>query len=832
MKKYILAALLVLSFLVVTAQSETMTLNGEWKFKAPAEISWGAYNNIKSGFSTSSWDSLQVPGNWEVENNYANFVGEAAYSKTFELPQSFKSGELFINFDAVYYQAKVFLNGNYLGKHEGGYTPFQFCISDMVKKDKPNVLVVLANNEFSRGAWWSWGGISREVKLLRYEEVKLNQFHISAIPDFKTGITTVQLNSKIENLKSANPNLDIEIQFDNNLHGIEKQSSKLNSFEVKTFSSSFTIPTKDVKLWHFDRPNLYTATINVYSNKQLTETKKIRFGIRKVEVRGTQFLINNEPVRAFGFNRVADDRIVGNTEPIELIKRDIDDLKSLGCVLTRMIHYPQSPELLDYCDEKGMLIISEIPVWGKFDPNSYAENPTTKHWLNEMVERDFNHPSIIGWSLSNELGIDVPWKEMRMSKEQFRYVASMIRHIKTALDTTRLITYSSFTSFREQANPDNEPASLCDFISINSYGDILANVKEVHRKWNDKPIFISEFGRGQIGENLNTSDLLPVVVDLVKEAQKLPYLMGASLWSYNDYRSKYLTGTPPSENRSWGVVDVWRNKKKSYRTIQKLFSPVKDFKVEINGNKATISFFAKAADELPSFELKNYSIDFVSPTDKKQSFDLPEIKPNGMLHTQTVELKKELLKENFILIQLSSPTGSKILKHKIALTKMKAPELLHNRMNKEKMQVEFSEVPAASKYLLKYNNSTIELLYPKFEIAKDSAAQTHSITLYAYDDNGNFSTSKSLELKTEDIILPPVIQSVIKTINSYTIGFTVEKNDQNIEIEYTTKSGSHLVSSKLKGSIKIYEKEIQSIRIRKTDNVGTSVWSEYKRILN
>jgi len=156
----------------------------------------GTYNTIEKEFSTTNWDSIQVPGNWDVENKYANFVGNAAYSRTFELPQSLKNGELFVNFDAIYFEAKVYLNGNYVGKHEGGYTPFEFCITDLVKDNKPNTLVVLVNNEFSRGAWWSWGGISRNVYITKYDDIKLNQFHVSAMPDFKTGLTTINFKSK------------------------------------------------------------------------------------------------------------------------------------------------------------------------------------------------------------------------------------------------------------------------------------------------------------------------------------------------------------------------------------------------------------------------------------------------------------------------------------------------------------------------------------------------------------------------------------------------------------------------------------------------------------
>jgi beta-galactosidase/beta-glucuronidase len=127
MKKIVVLTLAILLLSNVNAKQEVFSLNGVWRFCAPAVIKMGTYNTIDKGFSTTSWDSIQVPGNWDVENMYANFVGNAAYSRTFELPQSLKNGELFINFDAVYFEAKVYLNGNYVGKHEGGYTPLSFA---------------------------------------------------------------------------------------------------------------------------------------------------------------------------------------------------------------------------------------------------------------------------------------------------------------------------------------------------------------------------------------------------------------------------------------------------------------------------------------------------------------------------------------------------------------------------------------------------------------------------------------------------------------------------------------------------------------------------------
>ncbi|MEA4935169.1 MAG: glycoside hydrolase family 2 TIM barrel-domain containing protein [Paludibacter sp.] len=650
------------------AQKETVSLNGTWKFKAPVNLDWGTYGTIATVLSELNWDSVQVPGNWDTKKEYANYTGEAAYYRTFEVPETWAGNDLFIHFDAVYYTAKVYVNGNYVGKHEGGYTPFEFCVSDFVRTDTINELIVLVNNEFSRGAWWSWGGISRNVAINSYKQLKTSTFHITAIPDFTTGRTEIALKTSIENLSTTTKELTLKISFDDRVLPTQSTTALLGKYAAKTFNSTFIIKTDSLRLWHFDDPNLYTATLEVLSNNELVDIRKVRFGVRKVEVKGTQFFLNDEPIRAFGFNRISDHRTYGNTEPIELIKRDIDEMKSLGCVMTRIMHYPQSPDLLDYCDEKGILIIQEIPVWGKFDPNSYHESPVAKHWLNEMIERDYNHPSIIGWSVANEIGIDAGWKDMRMSKEQFRYIQSMIRHVKSELDSTRLITYASFTAFRENATDETEPAGMCDFISFNSYGDMPANCKDIHAKWPDKPIFISEFGRGMIGEDLNTADIDPKVIQLIHQVQELPYVIGASLWSYNDYRSRYR-GTPESGNRSWGVVDVWRNRKKAANTIQELFCAVNNFEVRLEDNSLLISITPRTEKEIPSYKLQNYQIRMISSKGKTIDYSLPELPVNSKIYSKRIKLDYRFMSGNNICIQLITPTGITISERKLILKK-------------------------------------------------------------------------------------------------------------------------------------------------------------------
>ncbi len=812
--------------LQIYAHVNEILLNGIWKFKAPIDLEWGIYKTIKSELSDIHWDSIAVPGNWDVENNYAEYLGEAAYYRTFTIPDSFRHGELFLHFDAVYYESMVYINGNYLGMHTGGYTPFEFCITDMVKKDSINELLVLVNNEFSRGAWWSWGGISRNVAIHQYNETKISNFHISAIPDFSNGLTTFSISAEVENLIARKQEMEINLSFSDHAIPAQKKNFVLDKNGFYTYRTIFIIPTQSIKLWHYDNPNLYYATINVGPTaNEVHHTQKTRFGVRKVEVKGTQFLLNNEPVRAFGFNRVSDHRAYGNTEPFDLIKKDIDHMKSMGSILTRIMHTPQSPELLDYCDSIGMLLIAENPVWSKFDPHAYANSPVAKQWYEQLINRDYNHPSIIAWSVANEIGIDEHWSAMRMSKEQFRYVSSMFHHIKTSLDSTRLLTYASFTAFRAKANAETDPAGLGDFISFNSYGDILDNCIQIHNKWPDKPIFITEFGRGMIGENPNTSVIQPVVFDLLRKANQLPYLMGASLWTYNDYRSRYR-GTPASQNRAWGIVDVWRNPKIATREIQQLFSPVKNFGIELKGRKLIVSLSENTPEEIPNTSLKNYFLVLRSEKGKTARIPLDRFSTHNHIYHITLNLADFRLSGNFLEVGVQTPTKSEIATKRISLVNLQPPTLIHSRADRETMQVSFFPVSGASGYVLHYNGNKIPLIRPDFEIVIDKKATTHQIMLEAHDDNGRQSFSNTIKLNIQNTPLPPVIQHIEKVYNGYVVGFTVAKEDQGIEVKYTSGAVEKRVSSELKGSFKITEdKPIKQLWIRRKVSGILSDWS-------
>lgn len=548
--------------------SNELSLDGVWQFLATNDIS--AEEIVNADFST--WDTLPVPGNWDTRERYSHYVGKGYYQRDLNIPKSWKAKQIRVKFDAVYETSKVWLNGQFLGQHIGGYTPFEFNITDKVSFDEPNSIVVMADNTYRRGAWWAWGGISRSVALVYNENTRIIYQHISAIPDFDKKTVSFTIKYKLENNSDRDCQVEIPcvIVADNQkkiLYKTHKTYLKANDI---TFSEmTFTEKLSDFELWNIENPYLYQLSSQLVVDNEIKDQIEDNFGIRKLEVKGEQLFFNNEPFYANGFNRVHDHPLYGNTEPNDLIKKDIDDMIALGGRFSRMMHAPLAKNLLDYCDKVGYLVIEEIPVWGKTDPQTYLDNPLTKRWLSEMVDRDFNHPCVVAYSVGNELSDSInDWKTMTMTQNQYEYANSMLDYIDE-LDTTRLKTYVSYTSFRALSTSSNEPYEKVDFLSVNCYGIPSEQIKSVHSKFPDKPIFISEIGKGQIGpapDGVFKVELL----ESLEEVRQFPYVIGSSLWSYNDYRSDYK-GTPESGFREWGVVDANRNPKKAYYQLESIW---------------------------------------------------------------------------------------------------------------------------------------------------------------------------------------------------------------------------------------------------------------------
>jgi len=599
------------------------SLDGTWQFS--------------TNTADEAWGPITVPGNWDTLDAYSTYVGKGWYRRAFAMPADWKGRRIRLCFGAVYHDAVVTLNGKELGSHSGGYTPFEFDVTDALDYAGENRLLVCADNSYQRGAWWHWGGISRSVALVANHDVRIVRQHITALPDLKTGTASLSANCLLANAGDTPREVTVTVQVDG------QQLAKVVKLPAST-NLSVTIATtlKNVRLWHFDHPELYTLATRVQADGRVLHERQDRFGVRRIELTTDSLLLNGERVRLCGYNRVSDSRRFGNTEPDELVRLDVDLMKRANGNLTRLMHVAQAPNLLDYLDEKGMLIWCEIPVWGGDDPQvKNPDNPLTRQWMAEMIERDYNHPCIIGWSVGNEL------------MNHYRYVENMAAYTRT-LDPHRIVTHASYTGARGNCKPETDPITIAPIILYNTYNKNQDTSAILGKRWPDKPIFYSEFGISQFGAKPE-SRIAGIEEMFARLTRNHPAVVGGSLWTYNDYRSNYK-GTPASGNREWGIVDEARRPKAAYDQLRRLFRPVKSLACA----EGRIILEPRSPNDVPSYTLQGYTVVWTRFDAAGRKIDtgtlaVPTLKPGAP--TWNTALPTSAQTAATVTLALMTPTG-------------------------------------------------------------------------------------------------------------------------------------------------------------------------------
>ncbi|MCX7683182.1 MAG: DUF2723 domain-containing protein, partial [Anaerolineae bacterium] len=589
--------------------AESIPLSGEWRFAVDPDNSGERAGWFRADFNDSRWSVVTVPHTWGVTKEYADYDGIAWYRRTFTLPSMAQYAHLRLRFDAVFYKARVWLNGQYLGKHEGGYTPFEFDISGL----KPGVRNVLAVQVDNRRApdripavlgenwsfdWWNYGGIVRDVSLELTSRAFIARQLIVARPHL-TGIdradtATVTATVTIRNASTEILTGTLTADVLDGATGLSALTSPPAApLRVSPGASADIVLTATVaqpRLWHFDQPNLYRWSTALHNaNGALLHSDVVTFGIRLIELKEARFYLNGEPVRLVGLTRHADSPAHGLAETVAVMAADYDDLKTLNMVFSRPVHYPQHQFILDYCDRNGILLIPEVPAWQltaqqMADPHMRA---LEKQQLREMILAGFNHPSVGAWSIANEID--------SQSEEGRAFVRDMVAFVKQ-LDPTRPV---GFASNRLGDRPRDDATAATDFVMMNQYFGTWAGPKTnlsqaldaIHAAWPDKVVIISEFGfepRWNRWWGPPTSELDPAQYYFIPEdvppdseeadaqrrlliAEQMailrskPFVAAAIFWTYQDYRTP--TGF------MMGVVDAQRNRRGSWHLLREEYAP-------------------------------------------------------------------------------------------------------------------------------------------------------------------------------------------------------------------------------------------------------------------
>lgn len=817
--------------------SERISLDGLWRFKADYYNAGTQQGWFSPALDDSSWDTMNVPGNWDIRNEYAGFAGRGWYRTSFDTPEGTAGKTLLLTFEAVHIDYAVWLNGKLLGEITGGFFPETFDITGKTEPGGRNQLTVAVDNSFRSGAYWNWGGIRRPVWIEQVSPLRLGKMKVTAIPDLQAGTARIAVGTDIIGDMVEEAEVSVVFSLFSEGKRLAHKAYKIRAGSQKPAAPghTFTLAAGDTRFWHFDRPHLYECRAELIRDGECIHSESVKTGIRKVEVSGGAFLLNGEPVRTAGLNWVADHRFSGNTLPDDLYRSDIDMMRSAGAVMARLSHLPLPSAVYEYMDSVGMMVIDEIPIWGQSVLVKW-DSPQAMEWLGKMVNHHYNHPCIVGWSVGNEYG------NVAKNPESIEYTREAVEFVKS-LDANRVVVEVSNSSHRQE----NDPTQFSDIACLNVYTSGWGAKADItHSRHPEKPLYISEYGRDLLPEEVDAAR--EDFADILSEFRARPWIFGFSLWTYNDYRSSWSSGkpdweTPPSGNRPWGIVDACRNPKRAYYNIRREYSPVKSMIAlpPAPDNTCRVIITPRAKGDIPAYVMEGYSIvcERLGPDGNAlsaASSPLPRIAPGDRELAVKVATGGEAAA---LRLSLSNPQGYRLADTTLYFAAPPTPVIKGIFSSGNALRIVYDKTPLADEYILEHVSSAGEKAFSE-PAAAWYAEQTglkpgiYTVRLAAANSFGmNYSESIVVTLES-GAILPPVILGTASNFGGINIAYGSEKTDYAYTVEYTDRQGTvRAVQTTLKGACFIpgLEKGDYSVRIKRIDQENiSSPWSETRAV--
>ena len=590
MKKFILVFVLLFPVLL-NAQDELIqnvygrervTLDGSWNYIVdPFDMGYydyrlkenpnGFFRNRKAqnksdlveyNFDTSPL--MVIPSDWNTRDPKLFFYeGSVWFKKDFNYTK--KQGQkTFVYFGAVNYDTKVYLNGEKIGEHIGGFTPFNFDITEKVKEGS-NFLIVRVNNERHpegvptiNADWWNYGGITREVLIVDVPDVFINDYLVQLEKGKYDHISgTIKLNREEAGkvIEVIIPELKINETFVTDNQGVAKIS----------------IHAKP-ELWSPENPKLYDVII-----KNDGEEIKDQIGFRQIETRGKEILLNGKKVffRGVCIHEEAPFR-QGRAWSPDHAKILLGWAKELGCNFVRLAHYPHNEYMIREAEKMGIMVWSEIPVYWTIHWENKDTYANAQKQLDDMISRDKNRCAVTVWSIANE----TPHSDARDA-----FLGQLAKYAREK-DNTRLISMAMEVTgeSKNTSKVEDNMNQYVDIISFNSYlgwyGGTIDDLKT--RQWNipyDKPIFISEFGAGALqGKHGNVDEIWTeeYQAELYKQTlamfNKVDGFSGTSPWILVDFYSprRQLNGIQDFFNRK-GLISNNGVKKQAFYELHEFY---------------------------------------------------------------------------------------------------------------------------------------------------------------------------------------------------------------------------------------------------------------------
>jgi beta-galactosidase len=427
------------------------------------------------GFNNTQWRKLNLPHDWSIEEKFEEktpgTTNEAAlpggigwYRKTFTIPTSNREKNVFIDFDGVYRNSEVWINGHYLGKRPNGYISFRYELTKYLNfGSKHNVIAIKGDNSAQPNSrWYSGSGIYRHVWLVKTGKTYFTHWNtIITTPKIDATEATVNITGNINRVDYK------AIKLTTTVYDAANQivAQRVDKQTEGDFKNSITIPHP--KLWWINSPYLYRVKLQLIDNKKVLDTYESSLGIRYFnfdEHKG--FSLNGKHMKILGVCLHHDEGALGAAVNVHAIERQLKILKAMGCNAIRTSHNPPAPELLDLCDKMGFLVMDEAFDMWKKKKTTYDYHLDWDKWhktdLEDQIKRDRNHPSVVIWSIGNEIREQFDTSGIRIAKE----LTSIVKN----QDSTRPVT-SALTETDPKKNNIYQSGAL-DLLGFNYHHEL------------------------------------------------------------------------------------------------------------------------------------------------------------------------------------------------------------------------------------------------------------------------------------------------------------------------------------------------------------------------
>ena len=592
MRKFLFAILFPLASLSLRAASEaslignvlnrqTISLNGDWHYIVDIQeegyydyrmkpMRWGFFMNAKPQkpedlieYDFDASPTMKVPGDWNTQDPRLFFYeGTVWFERSFHYTKT-PGRRVLLYFGGVNYDSHIYVNGKKAGHHTGGFTAFNFDVTDELK-DGENFVVVKVDNKRHADAvptqifdWWNYGGITRDVLLVEVSEHYLENYTLRIDnQDFKRMEFSARLNQALacEKVRLRIPELKIDKTFETNPEGVVVASWKASP-----------------KLWSPEDPKLYHVEL-IYNEETLTD----EIGFRSIRTEGKKLLLNGRPIFLKGISMHEEKAYGGgranSTSDAHLL---LSWAKELGCNFVRFAHYPHNEHAVREAERMGILLWSEIPCYWTIAWTNESTYQNAQSQLRDMILRDQNRANIIIWSIANETP---------HSAERDRFLSRLSTYARS-LDSSRLISMAmEVTSAKNYVNRLNDNMNqYVDVVSFNQYVGWYRDVNDAPKMtWEipyDKPVIVSEFGGGAkygLHGEKNQRWTEEFQENLYKEnvamLDKIEGLAGTTPWILKDFRSprRVLPGVQDYYNMK-GLFSDKGEKKKAFFVLKEWY---------------------------------------------------------------------------------------------------------------------------------------------------------------------------------------------------------------------------------------------------------------------